>query len=114
MILLSMSSLQAIDHADSFATTMESDLGVDGHPDPHRPAAITISSNADFSACGWVISGNGTAANPFVIGPWAIPAPSARTSGWSVKVNNSGDLACECSHRRNGLPELRALRRRHL
>ncbi len=24
-----------------------------------------------------------------MIGPWAIPAPSAGTSGWSVKVDNS-------------------------
>jgi hypothetical protein len=52
-------------------------------------AAITISSNADFSACGCVTSGNGTAANPFVIGPWSISAPSGGTSGWSVKINNS-------------------------
>ncbi len=52
-------------------------------------AAITISSNADFSACGCVTSGDGTAANPFVIGPWAISAPSGGTSGWSVKVDNS-------------------------
>ena len=46
--------------------------GAGGH------AAITITSNADFSACGCVTSGNGTAANPFVIGPWAIPARAAR------------------------------------
>ncbi len=52
-------------------------------------AAITIGSNADFSACACVTSGDGTAANPFVIGPWAISAPSGGTSGWSVKVDNS-------------------------
>ncbi len=52
-------------------------------------AAITITSNADFSACACVTSGSGTASSPFVIGPWAIPAPSGGTSGWSVKVDNS-------------------------
>jgi hypothetical protein len=56
--------------------------GTGGH------AAITINSNADFASCGCVTNGNGTAASPFVIGPWAIPAPSA--GGWSVKVDNSG------------------------
>jgi hypothetical protein len=53
-------------------------------------AAITITSNAGFSTCGCVTSGSGTAADPFVIGPWAIGAPSGGTSGWSVKVDNSG------------------------
>ncbi len=52
-------------------------------------AAITITSNADFSTCGCVTSGNGTAANPYVIGPWSINAPSGGTSGWSVKIDNS-------------------------
>jgi hypothetical protein len=39
-------------------------------------AAITITSNAGFSVCSCVTSGNGTAANPYIIGPWAIAAPS--------------------------------------
>lgn len=55
-------------------------------------AAITITSNAGFSACGCVTSGSGTAANPYVIGPWAIAAPSNGTSGWSVKIDNSAGL----------------------
>jgi hypothetical protein len=55
--------------------------GTGGH------AAITISSNADFATCGCVTSGNGTAASPYVIGPWTINAPSA--GGWSVKVANT-------------------------
>ena len=53
---------------------------------PH--AAITITSNAGFSACSCVTSGNGTAASPFVIGPWSINAPSGGTSGWSIKIDN--------------------------
>jgi hypothetical protein len=52
-------------------------------------SAITITSNADFSACGCVTGGNGTAASPFIIGPWSIAAPSGGTSGWSVKIDNS-------------------------
>lgn len=52
-------------------------------------AAITITSNAGFTTCGCVTSGNGTSASPYVIGPWSINAPSGGTSGWSVKVDNS-------------------------
>jgi len=52
-------------------------------------AAITITSNADFSTCSCVTSGSGTAASPFVIGPFTIPAPSGGTGGWSVKIDNS-------------------------
>jgi nitrous oxidase accessory protein NosD len=58
--------------------------GTGGH------AAIAITSDAGFASCGCVTAGNGTAASPFVIGPWAIGAPSEGTSGWSVKVDNSG------------------------
>ena len=59
-------------------------------------AAITITSNADFTApsaatgCACVTSGSGTAASPYVIGPWSISAPSGGTSGWAIKVDNSG------------------------
>lgn len=60
-----------------------SSAGTGGH------AAITITSDAGFSACGCVTSGNGSAASPYVIGPWAIAAPSGGTSGWSVKIDNS-------------------------
>ena len=52
-------------------------------------AAITITSNADFSSCACVTGGNGTASSPFIIGPWSIAAPSGGTSGWSVKIVNS-------------------------
>lgn len=62
---------------------MPSSAGTGGY------AAITITSNAGFSACGCVTSGNGTAASPYVIGPWSIAAPSGGSSGWSVKVDNS-------------------------
>ena len=52
-------------------------------------AAITIATNAGFTSCACVTSGDGTAAHPYVIGPWAINAPSEGTKGWSVKVDNS-------------------------
>jgi hypothetical protein len=58
--------------------------GTSGH------AAITITSNAGFATCGCVTSGNGTAASPFIIGPWSIGTPSGGTGGWSVKIDNSG------------------------
>ena len=63
-----------------------SSAGTGGH------AAITITSNGGFSTCGCVTSGSGTAANPYVIGPWAVPAPSGGASGWSVKIDNSQGL----------------------
>jgi hypothetical protein len=56
-------------------------------PEPPVHAAITISSNADFSACGCVTGGSGTAADPYVIGPWTIQAESS--GGWALKVDNS-------------------------
>lgn len=55
-------------------------------------AAITITSNGGFASCGCVTSGSGTAADPYVIGPWAIAAPSSGTHGWSVKIDNSAGL----------------------
>jgi hypothetical protein len=53
-------------------------------------AAITITSNAGFVSCQCVTAGSGTAADPYVIGPWAISSPSGGAQGgWSVKVDNS-------------------------
>jgi hypothetical protein len=57
--------------------------------------AITITSNADLTpagsptGCACVSGGAGTAARPYLIGPWAISAPSGGSSGWAVKVDNS-------------------------
>jgi hypothetical protein len=58
-------------------------------------AAITITADAGFAACGCVTSGNGTAASPYVIGPWSVAAPSGGTSGWSVKIDNSQGLVTD-------------------
>jgi hypothetical protein len=58
-------------------------------------AAITITANSDFTApgsptgCACVTAGNGTPASPYVIGPWAITAPSGGSSGWAIKVDNT-------------------------
>jgi hypothetical protein len=58
--------------------------------------AITITSDSDFTApgsstgCACVTAGNGTSASPYVIGPWAITAPSGGSSGWAIKIDNSG------------------------
>jgi hypothetical protein len=66
------------------------------HADVSQHGAITITSDADFTApgssagCACVTAGKGTIANPYVIGPWAISAPSGGTSGWGIKVDNSG------------------------
>jgi hypothetical protein len=53
-------------------------------------AAITITSNAGFVSCRCVTAVTGTAADPYVVGPWAIYSPSGGPAGgWSVKVDNS-------------------------
>jgi hypothetical protein len=63
--------------------------------DGGQHGAITIKQDADFTAvgsstgCACVSAGTGTPANPYVIGPFAIRAPSGGTSGWAVKVDNS-------------------------
>ncbi len=49
-------------------------------------AGITIRSNADFASCGCVESGSGTAASPYVIGPWAISSPSGTSA---ITVDNT-------------------------
>jgi len=62
---------------------------------PGQHPAITITTNGDFTTpgsavgCACVEGGSGTPANPYVIGPWAISAPSAGTSGWAVDVDNT-------------------------
>jgi hypothetical protein len=53
-------------------------------------SAITIASDADFTACACVTGGAGTASDPYVIGPWKVRAPSS--GGWAIKVDNSGGL----------------------
>ena len=58
--------------------------------------AIRITLDADFTApgsatgCPCVTAGNGTPGSPYVIGPWAITAPSGGSSGWAVKVDGGG------------------------
>jgi len=58
--------------------------------------AITITSEGDFTApgsatgCACVTAGNGTPGSPYVIGPWAITAPSGGSSGWAVRVDGGG------------------------
>jgi hypothetical protein len=59
--------------------------------DTAQHGAITITSNSDFTApgsttgCACVTAGNGTPGHPYVIGPWAITAPSS--GGWGIKVD---------------------------
>jgi hypothetical protein len=60
--------------------------GTGGH------AAITITQNSDFLSCGCVTGGDGSPSNPFIIGPWAINAPSGGSKSYSVKIDNSSGL----------------------
>ena len=50
---------------------------------PHAP--IAIQSNNDFANCSCVMSGMGTQANPYVIGPWAI----STNGGIAVSVDGT-------------------------
>jgi hypothetical protein len=60
----------------------------------HGP--ITITSDSSFTSprsptgCACVTAGNGTPGSPYVIGPWAITAPSGGSSGWAIRVDNTG------------------------
>jgi hypothetical protein len=49
---------------------------------------ITINGNAGFTTCGGcVVSGSGTQASPYVIGPWAITSPNSQ--GAAITVENT-------------------------
>jgi hypothetical protein len=50
-----------------------------------KHAPIHIASDADFTACGCVVSGNGSQATPYVIGPWSIN----NASGAAVTIDGS-------------------------
>jgi hypothetical protein len=58
--------------------------------------AITITSDSVFTVpgspagCACVTAGKGTPGSPYLIGPWAITAPSGGSSGWAIKVDNTG------------------------
>jgi hypothetical protein len=43
-----------------------------GHGDGGQHGPIVIRSDADFAGCGCVVSGSGTNASPYIIGPWTI------------------------------------------
>src|SRR5258708_5883068 len=49
----------------------------------HSP--IAIQSDADFSSCGCVTAGSGTASNPYLIGPWSIN----NVDGVAVSIDGS-------------------------
>ena len=82
--------------------------GVARSAEPPTHAAITIVSDADFVTCACVTSGSGTAADPYVIGPWTISAESS--GGWALKVDNSSGASEESGRAYAGAP--RPFRRR--
>jgi Right handed beta helix region len=51
-----------------------------------KHAGIAITSNAGFQSCACVLAGSGTAASPYVIGPWSITTPAG---GSAITINNS-------------------------
>ena len=65
-----------------FALVLTSSANAGGAPN-HSP--IVIRSDADFSNCACVSGGDGSQANPFVIGPWTINS----SSGAAVLVDGS-------------------------
>jgi hypothetical protein len=48
--------------------------------------AVTINSDSDFLTCGCVTAGSGAPADPYVIGPYQIGAPSP-TGGYAIKID---------------------------
>lgn len=59
-------------------------VGVRAAGGSHAP--IAIASDSDFQLCNCVVSGSGTATDPYIIGPWAIK------SGDAVAVTVDGTL----------------------
>jgi len=53
-----------------FGPFLKPSYSAGGKVNAHTP--IVIQSDADFTTCGCVVSGDGTQANPYFIGPWAI------------------------------------------
>jgi len=58
-------------------------VGVAGAEGGHAP--IVIASDGDFASCQCVVSGSGTSADPFVIGPW----PINNVNGVAVSVDGT-------------------------
>jgi hypothetical protein len=50
-------------------------------------APIVITTDSDFQACNCVVSGSGTTADPFIIGPWAIN--SAQPGSTAVAIDGT-------------------------
>ena len=47
-------------------------------------APIVIASDSDFQLCNCVLSGSGTTADPYIIGPWAINSTGSGNTAVSV------------------------------
>ena len=47
-------------------------------------APIVIASDSDFQICNCVLSGSGTTADPYIIGPWAINSTGSGAMAVSV------------------------------
>ena len=47
-------------------------------------APIAIASDSDFQICNCVVSGSGTAADPYIIGPWSINSTGSGSTAVSV------------------------------
>jgi hypothetical protein len=81
--------------SETFSGTVAAGMPVAASAGSGQHAAITITANSDFTApgapagCACVTAGNGTPGSPYVIGPWAITAPSGGSSGWAIKVDNT-------------------------
>jgi hypothetical protein len=67
----------------SFGTFVLCSLAFGASVNQHSP--IVIQTDQDFLNCGCLVSGTGSPANPYVIGPWAINKPA----GVAVTVDGS-------------------------
>ncbi len=85
-IASAMPAAAATSGSETFSGTVAAGMPVAASAGSGQHAAITITANSDFTApgavagCACVTAGNGTPGSPYVIGPWAITAPSGGSS----------------------------------
>jgi hypothetical protein len=94
-IASAMPAAAATSGSETFSGTVAAGMPVAASAGSGQHAAITITANSDFTApgavagCACVAAGNGTPGSPYVIGPWAITAPSGGSSGWAIKIDDT-------------------------
>ena len=91
---------RGVDRGIRFRATRHYSDAVRAAGGSHAP--IVIAHDSDFQVCNCVVSGSGTTANPYVIGPWTINSTLPGQTAVSVDGNASDQFfhALQPDHRR--------------